>query len=137
MMSKSAKVSYFAPLALALIVACDTAPGPTAPSPRDAQMAVAGSVHETAITINAATVSVRTAATIEVTLWTDGHPLGGKLMTLFVDGIAYDAKHGHRLGTAEFTVRGLTAGTHALSATFAGTNNFFGSTGSGSITVTP
>jgi hypothetical protein len=100
-------------------------------------MAVAQSNGLTSITISAPSVSGGQEAAVAVTLWVDGHPLGGKLLTLFVDGIAYDAKHGARLGTAKFTVSGLTAGVHTLSAEFLGDRNFFGSSGSASITVAP
>ena len=124
-------------LGLAALAACEEPSNPTAPSPGAARMAVANSTHQTSITINAPSVSVGQAATISVTLWTDGHPLGGRLLVLSVNGVAYDSKHSARLGTAKFTVTGLSGGLHALSAEFLGDNNFFGSTGGGSITVTP
>ena len=138
MISTRSKLSRFVPLALVLAVAaCDTAASPTGPAPGDARMAVAQSSGLTSITINAPSVSGSQEATVAVTLWVDGHPLGGKLLTLFVDGIAYDAKRGARLGTAKFTVSGLTAGVHTLSAEFLGDRNFIGSSGSASITVAP
>ena len=131
-------LSRFVLLALALtVIACDAPASATGPSAGDARMAVASSDHQTSISISAPTVSGGEDALVSVTLWVDGHPLGGKLLTLFVDGVAYDAKHGARLGTAKFTVSGLSAGVHTLSADFLGDQNFFGSSGSGSITVAP
>jgi hypothetical protein len=136
------KLSLLIPLALsATLAACDSPTGPMR-SAGDAQMAKANSTGVTQITISAPSVSAGQTATVSVTLWVQHeegyfHPLGGKSITLFVDGLAYDAKGTSRLGTVDFKVTGLAAGTHALRAEFAGNNIYFGSTGSGSITVTP
>jgi hypothetical protein len=108
-------------------------------------MAKAQSTGVTQISISAPSVSVGATAIVRVTLLVESvdlyfHPLTGKSITLFVDGLAYDAKktsHPDAPGVAEFSVTGLTAGVHTLRAEFPGDNIFFGSSGSGSITVTP
>ena len=130
-------ISKFIPLAfLVVAAACDTSVAPTGPSAGDAQFAAAHTSGETSITISAPSVRVGSEATITAVLWVDGHPLGGKLLTLFIDGLAVDAKRTARLGTATFTVSGLSAGTHTVSVDFVGDNTYFSAQSGSSITIT-
>ena len=135
---KYLSVTRFVSVALlAAAVACDSpASSVTGPRAGAARFAVASSSRQTSITVNAPSVSVGQDAVITATLWVDGHPLGGRLLSVYVDGVLVDSKHARRLGTVDFTVTGLSAGVHTVLLEFAGDNIFFGSEWSGTITVT-
>jgi hypothetical protein len=126
-------------ISLALLVvaaSCDTPAAPTGPSVGDAQFAAAHTSGETSIVISAPSVRVGSEATITAVMYVDGHPLGGKLMTLFIDGLAVDAKRSAARGTAVFTVSGLSAGTHSVAVSFLGAGAYASSDATSSITIT-
>ena len=117
-------ITKYLSLALAVAVAaCESPAGPVA-GPGDAQFARTRAIAATAMTINPASLTAGQPGEIVATLWTAGHPLGGKLMNLYIDGALVDSKRGSRLGTAEFSVPGLAAGDHSVIVTFDGDTNF-------------
>jgi hypothetical protein len=119
--------------------ACDSATSPiTRAAGDDASYGKANATKTaTALTVSAANIAVGQSLTVVATLYTSGHPLGGKKMTLQVDGGAVMTTTGSRLGTGTWTVSGLSAGTHTIVAGFAGDNNYSGSSASTSVTVNP
>lgn len=128
------KLRYLTLALAAAVAACETPASPVA-QPGDAQFAVANNVWATSITIDPATLSPGQPGQIVAHLWTEGHPLGGKLMELYIDGTLVDAKRGSRLGTVSLSVPGVAAGQHTVRIVFDGDKNFFGSEQTTTITV--
>lgn len=123
---------------LALLASCESPTNPiTTPRSGDAHFSVASSNLITSMVIKPMTAKAGQNFTITAVLYVDGHPLGGREMSLYIDGAMVDSKHGSRLGTAEFKVPGLAAGTHRVSVEFPGDNIFFGSESWGWLNVTP
>jgi hypothetical protein len=91
----------------------------------------------TALVVSAANVTVGQAVTVTATLYTSGHPLGGKKLWLSVDGGAAVSAPATKLGTATWTLNGLAAGTHTLVASFAGGQGYSASSASTTVTVNP
>ena len=128
-------ITKYLSLAVAVAVAaCEAPAGPVA-GPGDAQFARTRAIATTSITIDPASVTAGQPGEIDATLWTAGHPLGGKRMQLSIDGALIDSKRSSHLGTATFSVPGLTAGHHSVTVSFDGDTNFAPSEAAATIAV--
>lgn len=119
-------------------VACESATSPIARAADDnASFAKTSTLQATAMVVSATNVNVGQAVDVTATLYTAGHPLGGRKMTLKVDGGAGVTISGSQLGTARWSVKGLSVGTHTIVVSFAGDNGYSGSSASTTATVSP
>lgn len=119
--------------------ACESATSPiTRAAGEDASYGKATATKTaTALVVSTSSIAVGQSLTVTATLYTNGHPLGGKKMALSVDGGAPMTTTGSRLGTGTWTVSGLAAGIHTIVAEFAGDNSYSGSSASTTVTVNP
>jgi hypothetical protein len=131
-------ITKYLTLALAVAVAaCESPAGPVV-GPDGPQFAAVGQqVNTTRITINSASLTAGQTGEIVAQLWwaEASHPLGGKDMSLYIDGTLIDSKHGSKLGTATFSAPGLVGGTHTIKVSFDGDKNFVGSETTITITI--
>jgi hypothetical protein len=119
-------------------VACESATSPIARAADDnANFAKTSSLIQTRIVIAATNASVGQPVTVTATMYQPTHPVGGKKLTMTVDGGSPSALSTSKLGTAQWTVNGLAAGTHTFTVTFAGDNTYAGSSASTTATVSP
>jgi hypothetical protein len=119
-------------------VACESATSPIARAADDnASFAKSSTTQSTLMVVAATNAKVGEAVNVTATLYTSNHPLGGRKMTLTVDGGSPSTVSGSRLGTATWSVKGLAAGTHAIVVSFAGDNGYTGSSASTTATVSP
>jgi hypothetical protein len=142
MISKILRMKSVAHYALAAsllaAVGCESATSPTSrAADESAEFAKTSTTSATAIGVSAPSIQAGQSATISATLYTRGHPLGGKKLTMSVDGGGGVTLVGTKLGTATWTVNGLTAGTHSIVVTFAGDQSYTASSGSATLTVNP
>jgi hypothetical protein len=130
-------ITKYLTLALAVAVAaCESPAGPVVgPGGPQFAGAVGQNVNVTLMTIVSVSLSAGQPGSIVAQLWWDNHPLGGKDMSLYIDGALIDSKHGSKLGTANFDVPGLAAGQHTIKVSFDGAKNFVGSEASVTVTV--
>jgi len=123
-------ITKYLTLALAVAVAaCESPAGPVV-GPDGPQFAAVGQqVNTTSIKINSVSLPAGQPGEIVAQLWWSEsvHPLGGKDMSLYIDGTLIDSKHGSKLGTATFSAPGLGAGTHSVKVSFDGDKNFVAS----------
>jgi hypothetical protein len=123
-------------------VACDSATSPIANDAPAAESAQFGktpsSPAATSILIFVASnVSVGQNVDVGAQIWTDGHTLGGKKVSLSVDGGPAMTAQVTRSATREWTLSGLSAGTHSLVARFSGDDSYASSSASATVTVNP
>jgi hypothetical protein len=145
MISKIIRIKSLAHYALAAsmlaAVACESATSPISNDARSssesAEFAKSSTAYATSIKISAASVSAGQPVTVNATLYSQGHPLTGKKMWLSVDGGTATAAVGSKIGTATWTVNGLAVGTHTLSVSYAGEQNWLGSSANATVTVNP
>jgi len=119
-------------------VACESATSPIARAADDnASFGKTSSLQPTTIVIAATNASVGQAVIVTATIYQPNHPVGGKKLTLTVDGGSPTSLSSSKLGTAQWTVNGLAAGSHTFVVTFAGDNSYVGSSASTTATVSP
>ena len=129
---------FFLAASMLATVACESATSPIVrAADESANFGKSNSVQATAMVVSATNASVGQPVNVTATLYTSGHPLGGRKMTLTVDGGFVSTLSGSRLGTATWSVKGLSAGTHTIVVTFAGDNGYAGSSASTTVTVSP
>ena len=119
-------------------VACESATSPIArAADESANFGKSSSLQATNLVIAATNASVGQPVIVTATLYNTAHPIGGKKMSLTVDGGSPTTLTGSKLGTAQWSVKGLAAGTHSIVVTFAGDNSYSGTSASTTATVTP
>ena len=120
-------------------VACESATSPIARAADDnASFGKTSSLQPTTIVMAVTTnASVGQPVVVTATIYQPNHPVGGKKLTMSVDGGPGTSLSSSKLGTAQWTVNGLAAGTHTFVVTFAGDNSYSGSSASISTTVSP
>jgi len=119
-------------------VACESATSPIARAADDnASFGKTSSLIQTRIVIAATNASVGQPVTVTATMYQPTHPVGGKKLTMTVDGGSAATLTTSKLGTAQWSVSGLSAGTHTFVVTFAGDNSYSGSSASTTATVSP
>ena len=132
---------YFFAASLIAVAACESATSPIARAAGDdAQYGKGGSaatLTATVLTVSAKDVMLGQPITVTATLYTSGHPLGGKKISISVDGGAPQVQTGSRTGTATWTLSGLGLGTHSIDAKFNGDNGYAASSASTTVTVNP
>ena len=117
-------------------VACESATSPIArAADESANFGKSSSLQATALVVAATNASVGQPVNVTATLYTSGHPLGGKKLSLSVDGGSPTTVSSSRLGTATWSVNGLAAGTHTIVVSFAGGNGYAASSASTTATV--
>ena len=123
--------------ALFVATACQSPTSPAISASDDAQFAASRSAMATSLSVSAPNGVVGKPVTVSAFLTTAGHPLGGKKITLRIDGGAPQTTTAVTLGTATFTVSGLSAGSHTAVAEFAGDKSYTGSSASTTFSVAP
>ena len=119
-------------------VACESATSPIARAADDnASFGKSTSLQPTVLTVVATNASVGEAVNVTATIYQSNHPVGGKKLTLTIDGGSPTTASSTKSGTATWSVKGLAAGAHAIVVTFAGDNSYAGSSASTTATVSP
>ena len=137
--AKSIARYFFFAASMLAATACESATSPIARAAGDEAHYGKGTTTKTAtaMVVSASNISVGRSLSVTATLYTNGHPLGGKKLSISVDGGPAMTATATRLGTAKWTVSGLAAGTHTIVAQFAGDAGYSASSASTTVTVNP
>ena len=130
---------YCLAASLVAVAACESATGPIARAAGDDAQFGKSPATQTAtlLIVSASDIAAGQSLTVTAYLFTNGHPLGGKKLSITVDGGKAMTATASRMGTATWTVTGLAAGTHTIDAKFAGDAGYSASSASTTVTVNP